>query len=626
MRVTFKNVTLHNFLSFGHAEIDLRNRNYCLVKGINNCPLDNAVSNGAGKSTFISAICWALTGETVQGSIQNVKNLFVDEDSCYVTLDIDVDGDSYTITRIKSPCSDMKIMRNGEDISGKGIKESKAILAQYLPDLTKDLLTGVILLGQGLPNKFTQNTPSGRKEVLERLSKSDFIIEDIKNRISSRQQELNALIGKKDSGLTENAAKKSMLLNSICEYERKLREIEAKSYDEEILSAQSAKHAAETDIPEVESRLSEAESGLDAINSSLIRKGEEKTALISSIMSKYDGESGSLTLLRGKRSVEEANNRSTSADIAKIGDNFDVCPTCGQKMPNSEHLHAEKKRLEEALETHKRKIDELSADIARCEGDKSRELADATATLNSQIASLTEEAGKAKASINEMRASLSKSREELSKCSMRLASLEAEKSNKESRVAELRKDISDAYIGISEMDAAIGQLSKDREELLQHTDTVKKMDTLVKRDFRGFLLSGIIEFIDKQAKEYASDLFGTDQLDFKLNGNDIDIEYCGKDFSALSGGEKQRVDIIIQFAIRKMLSQYLDFNSNILCLDELFDNLDAKATTNVVNLISSKLNDIESVFVISHHADELSIPTDSLLTIVKNADGVSYVE
>ena len=176
MRFNFNKVKIHNFLSYGDAEIDLTNRNYCLVKGINKCPLDNAVSNGSGKSSWISSICWCLTGETVQGITNGIKNIYIDENSCYVTVDLDVDGDNYVITRIKEPSPNLKIIKNGEDISGKGIRESQLILSQYLPDLNRKLLCSVILLGQGLPIRFTDNTPSGRKGVLEELSKSVYFL------------------------------------------------------------------------------------------------------------------------------------------------------------------------------------------------------------------------------------------------------------------------------------------------------------------------------------------------------------------------------------------------------------------------------------------------------------------
>ena len=60
-----------------------------------------------------------------------------------------------------------------------------------MPDITSQLIGSVIILGQGLPFKFSSNTPSGRKEMLEKLSKSDFMIQDIKLRIDKRLTELN---------------------------------------------------------------------------------------------------------------------------------------------------------------------------------------------------------------------------------------------------------------------------------------------------------------------------------------------------------------------------------------------------------------------------------------------------
>ena len=65
--IQFKKVILHNFGSYGHVELDLQNRGFCLVSGQNNYVKDNALSNGSGKSFLWSAICYALTGVTIGG-------------------------------------------------------------------------------------------------------------------------------------------------------------------------------------------------------------------------------------------------------------------------------------------------------------------------------------------------------------------------------------------------------------------------------------------------------------------------------------------------------------------------------------------------------------------------------
>ena len=109
----------------------------------------------------------------------------------------------------------------------------------------------------------------------------------------------------------------------------------------------------------------------------------------------------------------------------------------------------------------------------------------------------------------------------------------------------------------------------------------------------------------------------------KLDGNNIFIGYCNKAYEVLSGGEKQKVDLIVQFAIRDMMSQFLNFTSNIIVLDEIFDNLDYIGCQRVLDLISNKLNDLDSIFIITHHENELDIPVDKTITIIKDINGVS---
>ena len=217
---------------------------------------------------------------------------------------------------------------------------------------------------------------------------------------------------------------------------------------------------------------------------------------------------------------------------------------------------------------------------------------------------------------------------------------------KNSKLLSYQKQLSDLQLQQSNYTE---RLSKCKEQLLSIDNKIKnfedeilysnnkktvvedklaidsKINTLVKRDFRGFLLSNVISFIDKKVKEYASFIFGSDKLDFTLDGNNINITYLGKAFENLSGGEKQKVDLIIQFAIRDMMSEYLQFSSNILILDEIFDNLDAIGCNNVINLISKKLNDVESLFIISHHAEELEISYDCEMVIEKDSNGISKV-
>ena len=213
--IQFKKITVHNFGSYAHAELDLQNKGFCLVSGQNNYAPDNALSNGVGKSLCFSAICYALTGETVSGIKSGLRNINIDENDCWVELEFNYNKDQYIITRMLAPKADMKIIKNDTDISGKGIRESEKKLVDILPEITKDLITSTIVIGQGMPNKFSSFNPSGRKELLEKLTKSDFMIEDLKSRIYGRQTELSTKIREYEDSLIANNTQLNISNNKL---------------------------------------------------------------------------------------------------------------------------------------------------------------------------------------------------------------------------------------------------------------------------------------------------------------------------------------------------------------------------------------------------------------------------
>ena len=86
MKLKFKRVKLFNFNSYAEAEVYLSDKGFCAVTGKNNYIKDGALSNGCGKSTIWTAICYALTGETINGLSTNLKNVLVDSNECYVEL------------------------------------------------------------------------------------------------------------------------------------------------------------------------------------------------------------------------------------------------------------------------------------------------------------------------------------------------------------------------------------------------------------------------------------------------------------------------------------------------------------------------------------------------------------
>ena len=102
------------------------------------------------------------------------------------------------------------------------------------------------------------------------------------------------------------------------------------------------------------------------------------------------------------------------------------------------------------------------------------------------------------------------------------------------------------------------------------------------------------------------------------------VMFDGRYYESLSGGEKQKIDIIIQLALKDLLSAHLGLRTNIIVLDEIFDNLDQAGCQKILDVLST-ITDIESIFIISHHTTELQLSYDTEIVVEKDNDGVSHI-
>lgn len=623
MRYKFKTLELHNFLSFGDATIDLQNKGYCLISGKNNNPSDRALSNGSGKSTIISGIAYCLTGQTIQGVKSNIENIFT-TGGCYVKLNFDVDLNNYIIVRYKNHekfKTDLKIYKNGEDISGKGIRESENILAQELPELTLQLLSSVVLLGQGLPSSFTKNTPSGRKELLEQLTGSDFMIEDVKIRINARLDELNNNKRELEDLILSDTTKKNIFVDNLNKLNGDLMAFSEKDYTTIISTLKSEISTNFNTILVYDDRLVEIDDRTSILTEQLTTINNQSTNELNSVYAKYKP---LLEEVRNKLSDTETDLRVKQQELNNIRNIKEFCPTCKQKIvgvvkPDTSGLETDINNLITIKNT-------LNEDLNYLNNQQKLEVEGSTNRFREYITKLNNELNDLKLEKNDISKDYSIITKTLKQKEDELNEVQKQKENQDTYIANLNNQISQYNDDIAIIENNLLYNKEELDNLQQHIDIVTKMSTLVKRDFRGYLLLNIIEYVERKSKEYCDYIFNSNDLEIKLDGNNIDILFSGKDFESLSGGEKQKIDVIIQFAIRDMMSKYLDFKANILFLDEITDNLDSIGCDGLINLISNTLNDLESIFIISHHKDEIQLPCDTEIVVVKNSNGISEIE
>jgi DNA repair exonuclease SbcCD ATPase subunit len=279
--------------------------------------------------------------------------------------------------------------------------------------------------------------------------------------------------------------------------------------------------------------------------------------------------------------------------------------------------------LEAKLLPYQEALDKINQDIINCNKQHQDYVAQIEAAYKDEIDALTSKTALAKTSLQNTKTSLRSCISALEFEKTSYNKLVYDKQNWDSFIKKQQDEIKALENEIARLTNLIAITSLAKEDYDQRISIIKKMDQLTKRDFRGYLLTNIITYIDNKAKDYCQTVFGTRELSLEINGNALDITYCGKAFDGLSGGEKQRVDLILQLAIRDLLNSYLNLSANILVLDEITDFLDKRSCQAVMRLLEKELNTIESVFIISHHAEELEIPVDSTITVIKNENGIS---
>lgn len=619
MTLVVDTIHIENFMSFKSADLSLNDRGFVTVVGRNDNVCDNSVSNGSGKSSLWEALLWCLTGDTVRGTKDVVNNK--SDEGALVELDFVLNNKQYRVIRSKEHSiykTNLKIFVDEKDVSGKGIRDSEKILSNLLSDVDAQLLSSVVILGQGLPQKFTNNTPSGRKEVLEKLTHSDFMIDDLKKRVTQRQSILSERVSDTSAKLNgersreeiltrQRAESKSFLSKSIDDVKKKLDSyrVEQSKLEEDVRSIEATKAELSAQISEIqEKRLSIKEKGTQEI----LNLKQRQTELCEPI----------------KTSVAEltAQRKQIEKTIKEKKSIKDVCPTCGQRI--SGVVIPDTADDEKSLQSCNELLSAYNAQIKKINEAFTSEEAELRKTHNDEYSVCTLEINKLQDDLRRQSDTLNQIDSEILSINSKLNAVEAQYNEYQTLYKyneEKLKQINE-YLAKSENETS--ELERKLEELNERLGIIRSFSTALSRDFRGVLLTGLIDYLNNKLKEFSNIVFNSDSVLFALDGNNISIKCNGKEYESLSSGERQKIDVMVQFALRDMLCNYLGFSCNMLVLDEVFDGLDNRGCEKIIDLMSECLSDVSSVFVVTHRQD-LAIPSDGTIVVNKDRNGFSRI-
>ena len=446
------------------------------------------------------------------------------------------------------------------------------------------------------------------------------MIDDLKKRLQERKSYLNKELRDVEDSILADKTKIQTLSLQIKDCEKRLAELDDPAVYNQLIERAQEK------IEYIEDKIVQLKEDLNSYRSVLDIRLSEKAQIISKFSDEKNGVQ--LIYVKAKQDISqqesllELKKQTLEKEIQKARSIKDICPTCGQKIPGVYKPDTSEQELE--IGSLKDKLNILFEDKKQLQTDYDNKISDIRIREQAATSTLCDEINSAQGHVQSLERSIASQQSEKDIEQKGLARIQQLKATYDATVKSINETIEANNAEISKLNASSVYKDDIRLNYQKRIDIINKFTTITNRDFRGYLLHNVIEFIDKKAKEYCQEVFNTQLLDFILDGNNIDIKYCNKQYETLSGGEKQKIDLIIQFAIRDMLCQFLDFRCDMLVVDECFDALDSDGCDKLLTLFSRKFSDVSSLFIISHHTD-LAIPCDSIITVTKNEDGVSTV-
>lgn len=161
-----RQLTLQNFLSYRQAKLDFSGLHTACICG----------ANGAGKSSLLEAITWAIWGKTRTASEDDIIHL--GEKNTRVDFEFIYDEEYYRVIRTRQKKGggtlDFQIINsNGyKSLSGKNLSDTQKEIIKCLK-IDYDTFTNSAYLRQGRADEFMLRKPAERKKILADLLKLD---------------------------------------------------------------------------------------------------------------------------------------------------------------------------------------------------------------------------------------------------------------------------------------------------------------------------------------------------------------------------------------------------------------------------------------------------------------------
>ena len=544
--ISFQKVRWKNFLSTGNqfTEVHLTEYDTNIIVG----------TNGAGKSTILDALCFALFNKPFRKITKSQLINTTNEREGVVEIEFNVKNRDYKVVRGLKP-NKFEIWIDGkiQDQFANALEQQK-YFEQNILKLNFKSFTQIVILGSSTFVPFMQLTAVNRREVIEDLLDIKIfsaMSEVVKAKLRSKRDEVRTLELKKDS-----------LIDKVDMQENFIKTIEQTSHEDIKKKQQQIKKIA-----------GEAKEYID--------KNEKLSEELETLDSKLLGLSdvgGSIKKLSNLRAKIQTKKERVGSEYNFFKENVS-CPTCTQSIEESFRVN-KITDLNNSINKLQIGLEELESKI------QAEELREVRFTkLTQEVTSLTHGISQN----NTLVSGLQRQSRDLESEIQRITEQLENRNTEHEKLAEYQHSLATTYEKVAEQKELISE--HDFAFGLLKDSGVKK--TIIKK---------YLPLINQQVNRYLQ------MMDFYINFT-LDEEFnesiespIHEDFSyaSFSEGEKMRIDLALLFTWREIAAYKNSTNTNLLIMDEVFDSsLDGSGNEDFLKIIRYVIKGA-NIFVISH--------------------------
>ena len=598
--ITIKELRWSNCFSYGAGNV------INFVKA----PLTQLVGkNGHGKSSIALILEEVLFNKNSKGiKKSDILNRYIRDKNYTIELDLERDGNEYTIRCNRGTQQTVKLLKNGNDISGHTATQTYKIIEDII-GIDHKSFAQIVYQSNASSLEFLTSADTARKKFLiEILNLTKY------TRASEVFKEVTLGLGKE---IAECQAKITTINNWLDKYERT--DLTVKSF-----------HIVETLDVELPKQVAELEleiANLDKTNRKIIQNNTYKQQL-NSIELKIPGpakiDQQHIKRLQQEQAEHMKTVRDGEAFVKKLNNLHGICPTCFSQIDSVKVAELISDKNEEVESARASAAVALIASNELEQQDKlyqqnvkqQMEWEKLHILIDNSLPQKTLVKDELQSKYNHLAKTLGETQQRIKLAEEN--NLKVQQHN--SRVETIKQQLQEMGAELEEHSFQLN-LMNERMSILQVLTKTFSTTGLV-----AYKIECLVKDLEDITNKYLVDLSdGRFQIGFKVNSSDklnVIITDNGRDIdiNALSGGEKARVNVATLLAIRKLMQTLSSSRINLLILDETVEALDVDGKEKLVEVLLGEEH--LNTFLVSHG---FSHPLLEKINVIKR-NNVSRIE